>query len=97
MLASLIDERPDLGVTPEILDCLSRLKRAGDLPAEVDVLVEGGLGTETLNTALYALLLRRLPAPSELAMIASRHPRHALIAILSGDEYRKQGRRAPAP
>ena len=30
-------------------------------------------------------------------MIASRHPRHALIAILSGDEYRKQGRRALAP
>jgi hypothetical protein len=47
----------------------------------------------TANTALYVLLLRRLPATSELAMIASRHPRHALIAQ-SGDEYRKKGRRA---
>jgi hypothetical protein len=27
-------------------------------------------------------------------MIASRHLRHAQIAIQSGDEYRKQGRRA---
>jgi hypothetical protein len=33
---------------------------------------------------------------SELAMIASRHPRQALIAILSGDEYRQRGRRALA-
>jgi len=97
MLASLIDERPDLGVRPEILDCLSRLKRAGDLAAGVDAMVDAGMSAQTLNTVLYALLLRRLPAPSELAMIASRHPRHALIAILSGDEYRKQGRRAPAP
>jgi hypothetical protein len=30
-------------------------------------------------------------------MIVSRHPRHALIAILSGDEYRKPGHRALAP
>jgi hypothetical protein len=40
------------------------------------------------------LLLRRLPAPSEMPMIATRHPRHALIAIQSGDEFRKQGRRS---
>jgi hypothetical protein len=97
MLGSLIGARPNLGVTPEILDCLFRLKRADDLSAGVDALVEQGVGAQTVNTALYALLLRRLPAPSELAMIASRHPRHALIAILSGDEYRKQGRRALAP
>jgi hypothetical protein len=92
MLASLIDARPDLGVTPEILDCLFRLKRADDLTAGVEALVEQEVGAQTVNTALYALLLRRLPAPSERAMIVSRHPRHALIAILSGDEYRKQGR-----
>ncbi len=97
MLASLLDERPDLGVTPEILDCLSRLKRADDLSAGVDALVDAGTSPQAVNTALYALLLRRLPASSELAMIVSRHPRHALIAILSGDEYRRQGRRALAP
>jgi hypothetical protein len=27
-------------------------------------------------------------------MIATRHPRQALIAIQSGDEFRKQGRRS---
>jgi hypothetical protein len=97
MLASLMDERPDLGMTPEILDCLFRLRNAGELSAGVDALVDAGMSPQTVNTTLYALLLRRLPAPSELAMIVSRHPRHALIAILSGDEYRRQGRRALAP
>ena len=52
--------------------------------------------SQTINTALYMLLLRRLPAPSEMPMIATRHPRHALIAIQSGDEFRKQGRRTEA-
>jgi hypothetical protein len=92
-----VEARPDLGVTPEILNYLFRLKRADDLIAGVDALVERGVGAQTANTALYALLLRRLPAPSELAMIVSRHPHHAMIAILSGDEYRKQGRRASWP
>ncbi len=59
----------------------------------VDAMVEQGDPPQTVNTALYMLLLRRLPAPSEMPMIASRHPRHALIAIQSGDEFRKQGRR----
>jgi hypothetical protein len=52
--------------------------------------------TQTINTALYMLLLRRLPAPSEMPVIAARHPRHALIAIQSGDEFRKQSRRTEA-
>jgi hypothetical protein len=78
MLASLIEARPDLGVTPEILNYLFRLKRADDLIAGVDALVERGVGAQTVNTALYALLLRRLPAPSELAMIVSRHPFRAM-------------------
>jgi pentatricopeptide repeat protein len=95
MLASLVEARPDLGVTPQILDCLSRLKRADDASACVDAMVAQGISPRTVNTALYVLLLRRLPAPSELAMIAARHPRHALITILSGDEHRKQGRRGP--
>jgi hypothetical protein len=95
-LASVAVARPDLGVTPEILDCLSRLKSAKDLSECVDAMAERGEAPETVNTALYVFLLRRLPAPFELSMIASRHPRHALIAIQSGDEYRKQGRRVLA-
>jgi hypothetical protein len=67
---------------------------AEDLAASVEAMVDQGLSPQVVNTALYVLLLRRLPAPSELPMIASRHPRHALIAIQSGDEYRKQGCRA---
>ncbi len=93
LLTSAAEARPDLGITPGILDCLARLKGASDLSASVDVEVDGGQATETLNTALYVLLLRRLPDRSELAMIQSRHPRHALIAIKSGDKYRRQGRR----
>jgi hypothetical protein len=94
LLASVAGARADLGLTPEILDCIASLKSADDLAARVEGMVEQGRSPQTVNTALYILLLRRLPAPSELAMIASRHPRHALIAIQSGDEYRKQGRRA---
>ncbi|MGH6826017.1 hypothetical protein [Methyloceanibacter sp.] len=96
MFASIAQVRPDLGVTPEILDCLSCLKRTDDLSNCVDAMVERGQPTQIVNTALYILLLKRFPAPSEHAMIVSRHPRHALIAILSGDEYRKQGRRVLA-
>ena len=59
-------------------------------------MAEQGAPPQTINTALYMLLLRRLPAPSEMPMIAARHPRHALIAIQSGDEFRKQGRRTEA-
>ena len=94
LLASVAGARADLGLTPEILDCIVSLKSADDLAACIEGMVEQGRSPQTVNTALYVLLLRRLPASSELAMIASRHPRHALIAIQSGDEYRKQGRRA---
>jgi hypothetical protein len=94
LLASVASARADLGLTPEILDCIVSLKSADDLAACVEGTLEHGHSPQTVNTALYVFLLRRLPAASELAMIASRHPRHALIAIQSGDEYRKQGRRA---
>jgi hypothetical protein len=94
VLVSVAAARLDLGVTSEILDCIGRLKNADDLSACVDAMVEQGDAPQAVNTALYILLLRRLPAPSEMPMIASRHPRHALIAIQSGDEYLKQGRRA---
>ena len=94
LLASVAGARADLGLTPEILDCIASLKSADDLAGCVEGMVEQGRSPQTVNTALYVLLLRRLPAPSELVMIASRHPRHALIAMQSGDEYRKQGRRA---
>jgi hypothetical protein len=96
LLASIANARPDLGVTPEILDCVEGLKAADDLTATVDAMAEQGAPPQTINTALYMLLLRRLPAPSEMPMIATRHPRHALIAIQSGDEFRKQGRRTEA-
>jgi hypothetical protein len=96
LLASVAKARPDLGVTPGILDCVEGLKAAGDLTATVDAMAEQGAAPQTINTALYMLLLRRLPAPSEMPMIATRHPRHALIAIQSGDEFRKQGRRTEA-
>lgn len=94
LLASLAEARPEFGVTPEILDCIEGLKSADDLAAAVDAMAEQGGSSQTVNTALYMLLLRRLPAPSEMPMIATRHPRHALIAIQSGDEFRKQGRRS---
>jgi hypothetical protein len=93
LLASVAKARADLGLTPEILDCLASLKRSDDLAGCVDRMVQQGNPAQTVNTTLYVLLLRRLPASAELPMIASRHPRHALIAIQSGDEYRKQGRR----
>jgi hypothetical protein len=93
MLASVAEARPDLGITPDILDCVARLKNASDLSVAVDGLVASGETPQTINTALYLLLLRRPPDPSELRMIRSRHPRHALIAIQSGDQYRTQGRR----
>ena len=93
LLASVANARPDLGITPEILDCVEGLKAADDLTATVDAMAEQGAPPQTINTALYMLLLRRLPAPSEMPVIAARHPRHALIAIQSGDEFRKQGRR----
>jgi hypothetical protein len=96
ILESVAEARPELGLTPEIRGCLVRLKTGGDLAAAVDAEVETGAEPETVNTALYLLLLRRLPASSERPMIASRHPLHALIAIKSGDEYINQGRRTEA-
>jgi hypothetical protein len=96
ILKSMADARPDLDLTPEIRGCLLRLRTGEDLAAAVDAEVETGAKPEIVNTALYLLLLRRLPARSERAMIASRNPLHALIAIKSGDEYMKQGRRTEA-
>lgn len=96
LLASVAAARPDLGITPDILDCVARLHRASDLSACVDAEVAHGVAAGTVNTALYIHLLRRLPAPTEHAMIQSRHPSHALIAIRSGDEYRRQGRKVLA-
>lgn len=96
ILKSVAEARPELGLSPAIRDCLMRLKTGQDLAALVDAEVESGTGPETVNTALYLLLLRRLPASSEQPMIAGRHPLHALIAITSGDEYTQQGRRTQA-
>jgi hypothetical protein len=96
MLASVAEARADLFVAEDVLDCVCQLKAAADLSAAVDRLVASGTSPRTINTALYLLLLRRPPDPSELPMLASRHPRHALIAILSGDQYRQTGRRIVA-
>ncbi len=93
LLRDIVTARPDLGIGPDIIDCLMRLKVAVDLTTAVDAEVQSGASSKLVNTALYLLLLRRPPAPSELPMIASRHPQNALIAIRSGDEYRTQGRR----
>jgi hypothetical protein len=93
LLRDIATARPDLGLESDTIECLMRLKTASQLSAAVDAEVEGGALSKTVNTALYLLLLRRPPDISELPMIASRHPRTALIAIRSGDEYRKQGRR----
>ena len=96
LLASAAQARPELGITPAVVDAVVGLKTADDLTGSVDRLVGTGEAFGTINAALYILLLRRLPDASELPMINSRHPRHALIAIRSGDEYRKQGRRTVA-
>ncbi len=93
LLAGVAEARPELGLTQAVIDATLRVKQAGDLGALVDRLTEEGVPSGTINTALYLVLLRRLPDASELPMIAARHPRHALIAIQSGDEYRRAGRR----
>jgi hypothetical protein len=96
LLASAAQARPELGITPSVIEAVLRLKRADDLSASVNQLVGAGEVFGTINTALYILLLKRLPDASELPMVTSRHPRHALIAIQSGDEYRRAGRRTLA-
>jgi hypothetical protein len=93
LLASAAEAGPGLGITETIIDVTLLLKQADDLGALVDHLAAEGVPFGAINTALYLVLLRRLPAASERAMIASRQPRHALIAIQSGDEYRRAGRR----
>lgn len=93
ILTSVSGARAELGLSPDIVERVMRLKASPDLAAAVETEVAQGAASQSVNTALYILLLRRLPAPSEAAMIASRHPRTALIAIRSGDEYRQQGRR----
>jgi hypothetical protein len=61
LLASVAGARADLGLTPEILDCIASLKSADDL-ACVEAMVEQGRSPQTVNTALYVLLLRRQAA-----------------------------------
>jgi hypothetical protein len=61
LLASVSGARADLGLTPEILDCIASLKSADDL-ACVEAMVEQGRSPQTVNTALYVLLLRRQAA-----------------------------------
>ena len=55
LLASVAVARPDLGVTPEILECLSRLKSAEDLSGCIDPIADRGEAPQTVNTALYVL------------------------------------------
>ena len=45
LLASVADARPDLGVTPEILDCVESLKSADDLTASQQRVFESQTGT----------------------------------------------------
>ena len=62
LLASVSGARADLGLTPEILDCIASLKSADDLATSVEAMVEQGRSPQTVNTALYVLLLRRQAA-----------------------------------
>ena len=64
ILSSIADARAELGLRPAVLACLARMKAAPDLTHCVDKLSADGETPETINTALYLLLLRRLPAPS---------------------------------
>ncbi len=93
LLAAMAAARPALGLSEETIDIALQLRQTDDLAGLVDRLAAAGTPFATLNTALYLVLLRRLPAAAEGAMIASRHPRHALIAIQSGDEFARAGRR----
>ena len=52
LLASVANARPDLGVTPEILDCVEGLRAADDLTATVDAMAEQGAPPQTINTPL---------------------------------------------
>ena len=62
LLASVSGARADLGLTPEILDCIASLKSADGLATCVEAMVEQGRSPQTVNTALYVLLLRRQAA-----------------------------------
>jgi hypothetical protein len=84
--------RPEI-VTEPVIDIALALRAAVDPAPLVDRLVAEGIAPETINAGLYLALLRRLPAPSERDVIASRQPQIALMAILSGDEFRRAGRR----
>jgi hypothetical protein len=95
LLKNVAAARPELGLTSGVIAAVGQLKGADDLGACVDRLAASGEAFATINTALFIFLLRRLPDVTERAMIEARHPRHALIAIRSGDEYRRQGRRMP--
>jgi hypothetical protein len=82
------------GLIPERAIAIAlALRSAADPAVLVDRLVSEGIAPEIINTGLYLALLRRLPAPSERDMVASRQPQIALMAILSGDEFRRAGRR----
>lgn len=93
LLVAMAEARPALGLDGQTIDVALQLRRTDDLPGLIDRLAAARLPFATINTALYLVLLRRLPAVAEGAMIASRHPRHALIAIQSGDEFARNGRR----
>jgi hypothetical protein len=75
MLLSVTETRADLGITPEIVDHLVLLKSADDLSARVDELAASGAAFSAINTALYMLLLRRLPAQTELSLRVTRGTR----------------------
>jgi hypothetical protein len=62
LLTSVAGARADLGLTPEILHCIASLKSADDLATCVEAMVEQGRSPQTVNTALYVLLLRRQAA-----------------------------------
>jgi hypothetical protein len=93
LLTAMAEARPELGLSKEMIDVALQLRQADDLAGLVDRLTAAEIPFATINTALYLVLLRRLPAAAEGTMIASRHPRHALIAIRSGDEFARVGRR----
>ena len=82
LLASVAGARADLGLTPEILDCIASLKSADDLATCVEAMVEQGRSPQTVNTALYVLLLRRqaaevTPCDRQTRYVRYRAARHA--------------------
>ena len=92
LMIEVTSRRPDLGMTPQAVDCIVRVKSSSDTLGCVDSLLAENYSFGDINTALQIVHLGRIPDSDRRRIISMVHPEE-MLAVIGSSRHYGRGRR----